>query len=248
MKQTLGYIRQADRDFSLLAHDDQVAVGLSGGKDSLLLLKALSLYRLFSHKDYALGAFTVDPGFGFDPAPLTEYCRALQVPFHFLPGAVAEKAAGEVAEGKAPCHLCARNRRGILYKHAAALGYHKVALGHHRDDVLETFLLGLFYEGRLHALPPKSFLSRRDITVIRPLLYLPERHIASAVRRLQLPVQTSPCPFDGHTQRSEMKALIQELSRRYPQADDMMFAALRNRGGYRLWPGEGEPLGPENRP
>lgn len=235
MKQTLGCIRKADTDFALIEPGDRVAVGLSGGKDSLLLLEALRLYRLFSHKDYSLCAITVDPGYHFDPTPLQQYCQHADVPFYFRPGSVVQTANERAKPGKSPCPLCAKMRRGVLNSAAAELGYNKVALGHHRDDALETFLLSMFYEGRLNTLAPKSYMERAGVTVIRPLLYLEERHIRGAVRTLGLPVQPSVCPFDGHTQRQTMKDWLAHLRKTFPRADEMMFFALHNTDGYHLW-------------
>lgn len=235
MKQTLGCLRRADDDFALLEPGDFVAVGVSGGKDSLLLLEALRLYQKFSHKDYRLCAVTVDPGFGFDPSPLAAYCQANGISYSLAPGQVVETANQLAKPGKSPCALCAKMRRGALNAKAKALGCNKVALAHHRDDALETFLLSMFYEGRLNTLAPKSYLQRADLTVIRPFLYLEEKHIKGVVKKLGLPVQPSPCPFDGHTKRERMKQFLKDLRRQFPRADEMMFFALSNTDGYHLW-------------
>jgi tRNA 2-thiocytidine biosynthesis protein TtcA len=235
LKHTLGCLRKADDEFGLIRNGDAVVVGLSGGKDSLLLLHALTLYRRFSHKDYRLCAITVHPGLGFDPAPLTRYCASLGVAHHVRPDDVVERALQHRREGKTPCALCARMRRAALCEEAKARGYDMVALAHHRDDALETFWMSMFMEGRLNTLPPKSHLDRTDVWVIRPFLYLGESHIKGVVRRLGLPVQPSPCPFDGHTMRDDAKAAIAALRERYPRADERMFDALRNTQAYNLW-------------
>lgn len=236
MKKTLGCIRRADDTFSLIQPGDRIAVGLSGGKDSLTLLYALSLYRKFSHKDYELGAITLHPGLdGFDPAPLHRFCEALEIPYHVMDTHLLEIVLEKGVEGRSPCSLCARLRRGALNNAAREFGYNKVALGHHRDDVMQTFLLSLFYEGRLNIFSPKTYLSRSGLTVIRPMVYLPEKHIKGVVKRYQLPVVPSVCPYDGATARQDMADLIRDLNHRIPNAADMIFAALSNIDGYNLW-------------
>ncbi|MDL2224612.1 tRNA 2-thiocytidine(32) synthetase TtcA [Eubacteriales bacterium OttesenSCG-928-M02] len=236
MKKTLGCLRKADEDFGLIGDGDAIAVGVSGGKDSMLLLKALSLYRLFSKKDYSITAITIGPGMGFDPAPIEGYCKEEGIPFVFEDAGILEEAQRRNPDPtKPPCPLCAVLRRGALNNAAKQAGCNKVALGHHRDDALETFLMSMFYEGRLYTLEPKTYLSRTDITVIRPFLYLNEKHIIGAGRAEGLPIQPSVCPFDGHTTRQHMKELLKELRNWVPRADEMMFRALRNTKSYHLW-------------
>jgi tRNA(Ile)-lysidine synthase TilS/MesJ len=235
LKRTLGYLRKADDEFSLIHSGDSIAVGLSGGKDSLLLLYALSLYRRFVHKDYRLCAITVDPGFGFDAKPLRKFCESLDVPHYLREGKVVETAVKRRRRDKTPCAICSRLRRGALCEEAKERGFSTIALGHHRDDALQTFWMSMFMEGRLNTLAPKSFLSRSGITLVRPLIYLPESHIKGVVKRLGLPVQPSVCPFEGITARDEAKDAIAALCRTNPRADEMMFFALRNTEAYNLW-------------
>lgn len=235
MKQTLGFLRKADDAFGLIHSGDRIAVGLSGGKDSLLLLYALSLYRNFAHKDYWLCAITVYPGFDFDPAPLRRFCTDLDIPFYVQEGRFVETAIEKRRPGKTPCALCARLRRGALCSKAASLGCGKLALGHTRDDALETFWMGMFMEGRINTLSPKTHLSRTGVTVIRPFLYLKEAHIAGVVKKLNLPVTPNACPFDGHTMRDEARAALSSLCKAHPKADEMLFRALKNTSGYNLW-------------
>ena len=196
MKKTLGCIRKADTDFGLIGDGDRIAVGVSGGKDSLLLLHALSLYRKFSHKDFSLSAVTVTMGLEpFDLSGIRDLCARLGIPY-----VVRETQIGEIIFGyrkeKNPCALCSKMRRAVLSNTCRELGINKLALGHHRDDALETLLMSLLYEGRFHTFHPKTLMSRTGITVIRPLVYLPEPHVKHMAKELELPVVKSPCPAD----------------------------------------------------
>lgn len=235
MKTTLGCLRKADTDFHLIEPGDRVAVGVSGGKDSLLLLHALSLYRKFSHKDFTLMAFTVSMGLEpFDLSGIQRRCRELDIPY-----VVKETEIGDIIfnkrKEKNPCALCAKMRRGALNDLCRAYGCNKLALGHHRDDAIETLLMSLFYEGRFHTFHPKTYLSRTGITAIRPLCYLPEYHVRHMVEELDLPVVKSPCPANGETKRQEMKELMQALRKRYPDAPDRFLHALQSDKQYDLW-------------
>ncbi len=235
MKTTLGCIRKADQDFHLIAPGDRIAVGVSGGKDSLLLLYALHLYRMFSHTDYTLHAFTMTMGLApFDVSPIRALCDSLNIPY-----TVRETDIGhvlfDVRKETNPCALCAKMRRGILNDLAKEHGCNKLALAHHREDVLETLMMSLLFEGRIHTFHPLTYLSRSDLTVIRPLVYLPEKHIKHLAKELNLPVVKNPCPANGHTRRQEMKELLASLARKYPRAPELMLSALQNEAQYGLW-------------
>ena len=228
MKTTLGCLRKADTDFHLIEPGDRVAVGVSGGKDSLLLLHALSLYRKFSHKDFTLMAFTISMGLEpFDLSGIHRLCQELDIPY-----VVKQTEIGDIIfnkrKEKNPCALCAKMRRGALNDMCREYGCNKLALGHHRDDAIETLLMSLFYEGRFHTFHPKTYLSRTGITAIRPLCYLPEYHVRHMVQELNLPVVKSPCPANGETKRQEMKELMQALRKRYPDAPDRFLHALQS--------------------
>ncbi len=235
MKTVLGCVRKADTDFEMIAPGDRIAVGVSGGKDSLLLLYALSLYRRFSGKDFTLQAITLKLGLEpFDVAPIAALCEKLDVPYTVIDTEIAH-IIFDVRKETNPCALCAKMRRGALNDAARELGCNKVALGHHRDDAIETLLMSLLFEGRLHTFHPNTYLSRKGVTVIRPMIYVPEKHVKHMVKALELPVIKNPCPADGHSKREEIKALIRTLSRDYPQIKDYMIAALRNTEQYGLW-------------
>ena len=234
MKKTLGCIRKADTDFQLIEDGDHIAVGVSGGKDSLLLLHALSLYRRFSHKHFSLTAVTVTMGLEpFDLSGISALCAGLDVPY-----VIRETRIGEIIfslrREKNPCALCSKMRRAVLASVCREQGCNKLALGHHREDVLETLLMSLLYEGRFRTFHPKTLMSRTGITVIRPLVYLPEFHVKHMLKTLCLPVVSSPCPVDGETKREEMKELLRKLRALYPDAPDRLLHALQQ-DHYDLW-------------
>lgn len=240
MKTTLGCLRKADTDYRLIEPGDHVAIGVSGGKDSLLLLHALSLYRKFSHKDFQLTAFTVSMGLEpFDVSGIRALCERLEIPYIVRDTEIG-KIIFEYRKEKNPCALCAKMRRGVLNDLCNAHGCNKLALGHHREDAIETLLMSLLYEGRFHTFQPKSYLSRSNITVIRPLIYLPEKHVEHMMNELELPVVKSPCPADGATKREDMKQLMAELQKRFPDAPERFLHALQNDQHYQLWQKERE--------
>ncbi len=235
MKKVLGCIRRACEDFHLIENGDIVAVGVSGGKDSLLLLYALSLYRKFAPQRFEVKALTLTMGLEpFDTSKVAALCEKLGVEYIVRPTEIGRIIFEERHE-KNPCSLCAKMRRGALNDLAKECGCNKVALGHHRDDALETLLLCLLHEGRIHTFHPKSYLSKADLTVIRPMVYLPEKHIIHVAREMQLPIIPSPCPANGATEREEMKYLLDSLCKLYPNAREMMLSALQNEAQYGLW-------------
>lgn len=235
MKTTLGCIRRADQDFGMIEAGDRVAVGVSGGKDSLLLLHALSLYRRVRHGDFVLEAIMLTTGKEVpDTTAIQALCRELEVPLT-LRHTELYQILFEVRKEENPCALCAKMRRGMLCDLCREMGASKLALGHHREDALETLMMSLIFEGRLHTFHPKTWLSRSGVTVIRPMVYLPEKHVLHMKKELALPVLENPCPANGHTKRQEMKELLAELSRRYPNVKEMMLLALQNDRQYGLW-------------
>ena len=241
MKKTLGCLRKADTDFGLIEEGDRIAVGVSGGKDSLLLLHALSLYRRFTHKDFSLTAVTVTMGMEpFDLSGVAALCRSLGIS-HIVRETEIGKIVFDYRQEKNPCALCSKMRRAVLSNTCRENGMNKLALGHHREDAVETLMMSLLYEGRFHTFHPRTYMSRTGITVIRPLIYLPETHVNHMKKVLDLPVVQSPCPADGETARREMKDLLRKLRMLYPDATERILHALRQ-DRYDLWQKESNGL------
>lgn len=229
MQKILGYLRRAVQEFDLIQDGDVIAVGISGGKDSLVLLTALKEFQRFGLYDYQLIGLTLDPQFGGIPTdydPVTKYCADIGVPYHLIRTQIGEIIFDRRKE-KHPCSLCAKLRRGALHDHAKALGCNKLALGHHNDDAIETFLMNLFIEGRIGCYAPKSYLSRKDLTMIRPLSFAPERDIIHAAKERVPEIIKSRCPVDGHTSREAMKQFIKEQEKRNSGFKARVFGAMR---------------------
>lgn len=206
-------MRRAIDDYDMISDGDKIAVGISGGKDSLALLFALAAYRKFSNKSFSLVAITIDMGFdGMDFSPLEALCREIDVPYVIRKTEIGD-ILFNIRKEKSPCSLCSKMRRGALCEAAKELGCTKLALGHHNEDVLETFFLSLFYEGRLNCFSPVTYLSRVGIHVIRPLIYVPEREIKGTAARLSFPVVKNLCPMDGFSKRQDMKDFINEKNK-----------------------------------
>lgn len=224
--------RRAVNDFNMIRGGDRIAVGVSGGKDSLTLLALLKAYQRFSPEKYSLAAVTVDMGFpGADFSPVAGYCRENGIDFFVKKTNIAEVVFDKTPGN--PCSLCSKMRRGALSTKLNELGFNKLALGHHLDDVIETFFLSLFYEGRLSTFAPISYLSRAGVTLIRPMIYIEERDIAGFAKGL--PVLTNPCPADKHTQRQYMKNLIKDLRGDIPYVKEKIFSAVSHPERYNLW-------------
>ena len=207
--------------------DDErgIMVGLSGGKDSLALLQVLAAFLRHSKYKYALAAGYVDLGMGADWQPLADFCAALDVPFFREPTDIGA-IVFDIRQEKNPCSLCAKMRRGALNDLAKQNGYDKVALGHNQDDYVETFLLNTFFEGRIGSFFPQTYLDRKDVTVIRPLLSVPEELLRKHSANAALPVVKNPCPADGKTKREDMLVLLRELERINPDGRELAFRAL----------------------
>lgn len=218
-------IRKASRDYQLIEEGDRIAVSLSGGKDSNVLLYALSILQKTLPCHFDLKAVTIDMGWGTSYDELESYCEKLGVPLAIVPSQIGPIVFEERKE-KNPCSLCARMRRGAVNRWAHENNCNKVALGHHMDDVIETVLMSLFYEGRLHTFAPKAYLSRMDVTVIRPLVLVAEVDIKRIAQRLEIPIVDSCCPANGFTMRSKEKNHIAELEKENPLIRERMLSAV----------------------
>ncbi|MEG2202545.1 MAG: tRNA 2-thiocytidine biosynthesis TtcA family protein [Christensenellaceae bacterium] len=235
MRKVLGALRKADERFHLIQQGDKIAVGLSGGKDSMLLLRALKLYQLFSKKEYELIALSVDLGFGnFETDIMQGYAKSLDVPLDIIKTDISD-IVFHIRKEKNPCSLCAKMRKGALYERAKALGCNKAAFAHHADDVIQTFLMSMMYEARINTFSPKTYLSRSDITLIRPFIFARERDIAGTVKRLQIPIAKNPCPIDFSTKREQAKNIVKYLCTLNPNAANNIFTAIYNTQTYNLW-------------
>lgn len=227
MQHILGQVRRCVEDYHMIEAGDKVAVGVSGGKDSLLTLTALARLRDFYPISFQLEAITLEtgtPGMSFDA--VAELCRELEVPYTRIHVPVYQIVFEERKE-KNPCSLCAKLRRSSLNTALTERGIHKIALGHHYDDAIETLLMNLLFEGRIGCFQPVTYLDRTGITQIRPLLYCREDDIRRTVERLRLPVVHNPCPANGSTRRQEVKDLIHQLEGRYPDIKQKLFGSLQ---------------------
>ena len=226
MKRLLSFVRRAVDDYNMIEENDRIAVGVSGGKDSLVLLEVLAEMQRFYPKKYEIVAITVDMGFkGSDYSEIEEFCRRLNVEYRIVKTEIA-KIIFDVRHESNPCSLCAKMRRGSLHATAQELSCNKVALGHHYDDAIETFMMNLFFEGRLGCFSPVTYLSNRKIKLIRPLIYAQEKDVSYFARRRTLPVAESLCPEDRATERENMKNLLAELERGNKGLKHRIFTAM----------------------
>jgi len=227
LQKLLSYTRQAVDEYKMIQEDDKIAVGISGGKDSLTLLYALTGLQKFYPKPFELIAITVDLGYpDFDLSGIKRLCNDLKVEYHVITTKIGEMVNSDQLEGSA-CSLCARLRKGALNDAAKALGCNKVAYGHHMDDVIETMMLSLLYEGRFCSFWPVTFLDKSEITVIRPMIYVPESDVKGFEKSMKLPITKNPCPIDGSTKREYIKTLIKQLNSENPGVKKRLFHAIK---------------------
>lgn len=235
LQKLLSYTRRAVDDYQMIRSGDCIAVGISGGKDSLTLLYALHGLKRFYPQSFELQAITVELGFpGFDLSRIQDLCGQLKVPYTVVKSEIGQIIFEERKESN-PCSLCAKMRKGALNEKARELGCNKIAYAHHQDDVVETMLLSLIYEGRFYSFSPYTYLDRMDLTVIRPMLYIPEADVIGFQNLMKLPVCKSPCPADGHTRREYAKNLLRQLNQENPGVKERMFSAVIN-GNIKGWP------------
>ena len=235
LQQLLSFTRKAVDEYQMIQEGDLIAVGISGGKDSLTLLYALHGLKRFYPNKFELSAITVDLGYEeFDLDPVHELCQELGVPYKVVKTDIAHILFEERKESN-PCSLCAKMRKGALNDAVKEMGCNKVAYAHHKDDIIETMLLSLIFEGRFHSFSPKTYLNRMDLTVIRPIMFVDEADVIGFKNKYNLPVVKSKCPVDGYTKRQYAKELVRQLNTEHPGAKNRMFTAILN-GDIEGWP------------
>lgn len=226
MQKLMGLVRRCVEDYHMIEDGDRIAVGVSGGKDSLVLLTLLAGLRKYLGKDFQLEAITIDMGLGMDYSGIQKLCDELEVPY-----TIVETQIGPIIfdyrKEKNPCSMCSKMRRGALNQALLDKGFNKLALGHHYDDAVETFLMSLIYEGRISCFQPVTNLDRTGIIQIRPMLYIHEKTVDNYAQRAALPVIANRCPVDKHTKREEIKDLIYELVKTYPDLKERIFGAMQ---------------------
>jgi tRNA(Ile)-lysidine synthase TilS/MesJ len=236
----MGLVRRCVEDYNMIAPGEKVAVGVSGGKDSLVLLQLLAGLRQYS--GFELEAITIDMGLGMDYSGVAAFCEKLEVPYTIVPTQIAPIIFDHRKE-KNPCSMCSKMRRGALNQAILDRGIRKLALGHHYDDAVETFVMSLIYEGRISCFQPVTDLDRMGVTQIRPMLYVHEKTVDNFATRMELPVVENRCPVDKTTKREEIKQLVYDLSKTYPDLKERIFGAMQ-----RLPLPEWEPKGRYKRP
>ena len=235
LQKLLSCTRKAVDEYEMIQEGDHIAVGISGGKDSLTLLYALQGLRRFYPRHFELSAVTVDLGYEkCDFTPVAELCRELEVPYEIVKTDIAHILFEDRKEPN-PCSLCAKMRKGALNQAIKEMGCNKVAYAHHKDDIIETMLLSLIFEGRFHSFSPRTYLDRMDLTVIRPLMYVDEMDVIGFKNKYDLPVVKSKCPVDGHTKRQYAKELLKQLNTEHPGVRERMFHAILT-GNISGWP------------
>lgn len=230
MQKILSYMRKAIQQYDLIRDGDHICVAVSGGKDSLVMLNGLVMLKNFIGIDYQITALTIDPQFSGKEGNyscIADFCKNIGVNYHVEKTHIGE-IVFDIRQEKNPCSLCARMRRGALYNSATELGCNKISLGHNYDDVVETFIMNLFTEGRIGCFSPATYLEDREIHIIRPLVLAPERAVKKASKNL--PVVKSVCPADGHTNRQKTKLFIAEMERQEHGFKDRIFGAMQRSG------------------
>ena len=224
MQKLMGLMRRCIEDYKMISPGDKIAVGVSGGKDSLVLLKLLAGLR--QYMDFQVEAITIDMGLGMDYSGIETMCRELDVPYTIVKTEIAP-IIFDYRKEKNPCSMCSKMRRGALNQALLDRGLSKLALGHHYDDAVETFVMNLLFEGRIGCFQPVTDLDRTGIIQIRPMLYIHEKTVDSFAKRYELPVVENRCPVDKQTKREEVKKLVYDLSAQYPDLKERIFGAMQ---------------------
>ena len=228
LQRVLSYVRRAVDDYHMIEDGDHIAVGISGGKDSLTLLYGLNGLMRFYPKRFNIHAVTVDLGFqNLNLEKIKSLCQELNIDYTIVKTDIADIIFNQRKETN-PCSLCAKMRKGALNEAIKKAGCNKVAYAHHKDDVVETMLMSLVFEGRIHTFNPVTYLDRMDLTVIRPLIYMNEADVVGFVNKFQIPVVKSPCPADGNTRREYIKNVLKNLNQDTPGVKARMFTAIQN--------------------
>lgn len=227
MQKILSHMRKAIEEYSMIEENDKIAICLSGGKDSITMLHAFKNLQIFYPKHFDIIAVSINPGFEFFDTNLSQkICDDIDVPL-FIENSHAQEIVFDIRKEKNPCSLCANLRRGIINSVAIREGCNKIALGHNQDDVLQTFLLNLFYTGSIGTFAPKSYMDRSKITLIRPLVYTPEKDIKRYIKKNGIEVMPKVCPMDGVSKRENMKQLIFSLTKDIPMVRANLFGAIQ---------------------
>lgn len=227
LQQVMSLTRKAIDDYHMIDSGDKIAVGISGGKDSLTLLHALNGLKRFYPNTFEIVAITVDLGFkNIDFARIKAMTEEMNIPYHIVSTDISQIIFEDRKETN-PCSLCAKMRKGALNQLAKDLGCNKIAYAHHKDDIVETMMMSFIYEGRIHTFSPVTYLDRMDLTVIRPLMYMNEADVTGFVNKMDLPVLKSPCPVDGYTKREYVKELLKSINNDTPGVKERMFAAIQ---------------------
>ena len=235
LQQVYSFVRRAIDDYHMIEDGDKIAIGISGGKDSLTLLYALQGLRRFYPKKFDIHAITVDLGFkNLNLDKIEALCKELDVEYTIVKTDIAKIIFDDRKETN-PCSLCAKMRKGALNDAMKAAGCNKIAYGHHKDDIVETMLMSLIFEGRWHTFSPVTYLDRMDLTVIRPLMYMNEADVIGFTNKNNVPVLKSPCPADGYTKREYVKQLLKTLTQENPGVKERMFTAIQ-KGDIKGWP------------
>ena len=235
LQKLLSYTRRAIDDYNMIDDGDKIAIGISGGKDSLTLLYALNGLKIFYPKHFELAAITVDLGLGIQKLDeINKLCEEFNIDYHIVKTDIGDIVFNERKESN-PCSLCAKMTKGALNEKALELGCNKIAYAHHRDDIIETMFLSLIYEGRFYSFSPYTYLDKTKLTLIRPMMYVPECDVIGFMNKMNLPVAKNPCPDDGHTKREYVKNLVNQLNIDNPGIKKRLFTAILN-GNIKGWP------------